>query len=166
MADESESVAGDAVDEVQQNNLRSEQARRKREDADVVRKLMKDKNGRSWLYRLLETCHIYGDTFRGEETHLSAFCQGQENVGKQLMLEVIDASGDLYITMMREQREEEARLAKEAKKRADKAEGRNEPPLTPSMQGPDLAPPPGWPGHKTPVKPQAPVEPEPPAEIG
>ena len=158
MADEPDAVPGDAADEIQENNLRSEQARLKREDADVIRGLMHSKNGRSWLYRFLERCHIYGETFRGEETHVSAFCQGQENVGKQLMLEVIDASGDLYITMMREQREQESRLAKEAKKRADKAEGRGEPPLTPSAQGPDLAPPPGWPGHKPPVKPETPPE--------
>jgi hypothetical protein len=157
LADEPEAVPGDAIDEVQANNQSTEQARRKREDADVIRKLLHDKNGRAWLYRLLERCHIYEHSFFGEETHTTAYRLGEENIGKRLMLEVIDASGDLYITMIREQKEDEARLAKLARKAADKAEGRGEPPLTPSAQMPDLPPPPGWPGYKPPpAKPKAP----------
>lgn len=150
MADPSPGVH-DATDEVHENNLRSEAAARRRDDADVLRKLMHDPKGRSWLYRQLERCHIYGETFAGEQTHNTAYRLGEENVGKQLMLEVIDASGDLYIKMLREQKDEEGRQAKELKRRNDKREGKNEPPLTPDAQWPDLTPPEGWPGHVTAV---------------
>ena len=140
----------DATDETLENNVRSEAARVKREDADVLRKIMQTKTGRAWLYRQLDRCNIYSFSFSGEETHLTAYKLGAENYGKQLMLETIDASGDLYLTMIREQREEESRQAKEVKKRAEKAAGVNQPPLTPQDQSPDLPPPPGWPGHKPP----------------
>jgi hypothetical protein len=137
----------DATDDILENNLRSEQASRRRDDMDVLRKIMHDPKGRCWLYRLMEKCNVMGQTFFGEETHKSAFAQGQENIGKQLFLEVTDASLDLYVRMIKEAKAEDERQAKELKRRNDKAEGKNEPPLTPDAQMPFLNPPEGWPGH-------------------
>src|SRR6267154_4206594 len=100
----------DASDPAAAANAEREAARKARDDADVLRKLMFSKQGRGFLYRRLEMCHIYGNTFAGEETHVSAFQQGEENVGKRLMLEAMDASPDLYVQMIKEQREESKRL--------------------------------------------------------
>jgi len=91
---------------------------------------------------------------------------GREEVGRKLFVDAQDASLDAYLLMVKEGRDDETRLVKEAKKRADKAEGKGEPPLTPAAQLPDLAPPPGWPGYKPPVKPQTPPEPQSPGDIG
>jgi hypothetical protein len=101
-----------AADPAEEKRLREEERQLARNDAAVIRKIMMTHNGRAWIYRFLERCSIFGDTFHGEETHRSAFAQGQENIGKQLWLAVQDASLDLYVQMVKEQREEEKRLAK------------------------------------------------------
>ena len=157
MADEPEAVLGDATDEVQENNLSSDLARKAREDKAALVELLKTKNGRGWFRRLMEFCGFMGSPFFGEETHSQARAYGREEVGRKLFVDAQDAGLELYLLMVKEGREDEARLAKEAKKRADKAEGRGEAPLTASMQGPELDPPPGWPGHKSPVKPIEPT---------
>jgi hypothetical protein len=83
-----------------------------REDADALRTIMRSKNGRAWLYRLLAKCNVYGPTFEPGHPDITAFRLGQENIGKQLMLDCMAASDQLYILMLSEQREEEKRLAK------------------------------------------------------
>jgi len=129
-----------------------EERRKAREDADFLRVAMGTKPRRASLYRLLERCHIYGDTFHGEESHLSAFCQGQENIGKQLMLAAMDASPDLYMSMIQEQREEERRLEAVRKRENQASESGNA--VDPREMAPDLPPPQGWPGHTPPPKPK------------
>ncbi len=145
----------DASDEVAENNARSQQGRWRREDLDVLRKLMHDAKGRAWLYRFLDRCYIFVDPFAAEQTHATAHNLGAQNVGKALMLDAMEASTDLYVKMVKEQKEDERRQAKEMQRRNEKAEGKGEPPLTPAAQTPDLAPPAGWPGHVPPARPTA-----------
>jgi hypothetical protein len=137
----------DATDDVYQNNLRSEVARQKSEDEAVIRRLMGDKQGRSWVYRLLLKCHLTHTPFHGEETHKSAFAMGEHNIGLQLFDEISEVDIGRYLLMMEEAKEEARRQEKELKKRNEKAEGKGEPPLRVEDQAPDLAPPAGWPGH-------------------
>jgi len=144
MAEELPAEPFDATDPAASANASREVARKKREDADELRKLMLTKPGRAFLYRRLERCHIYGATFAGEETHISAFRQGEENIGKQLMLEAMDASPDLYVKMIKEQREEEARLDEVRRTEARNREETEKPPDMNLMV--DLPPPAGYPG--------------------
>ena len=130
----------DAADPVAENNARADVARFKRADADVLRTIMMGKEGRAWLYRFLDRCHIFGDTFAGEQTHLSAFMQGQENIGRQLWLDVQNASLDLYMKMMKEQKDEEKRVEGVRKKEEEKRRGNQAEP-TANMQWPELPPP-------------------------
>ena len=134
-------TAYDASDSIAENNLRQDQSRYAREDADTLRVIMLSTAGRAWLYRLLNRCHIFGDTFAGEQTHITAFQQGQENIGRQLWLDVQNASLDLYVKMIKEQKDEEARLEKLRRKDEKRRKGEDEAPITPESQFPDLPPP-------------------------
>lgn len=137
--------AFDATDPAAENNAERETRRKQREDADALRLLMHSKSGRAFLYRRLERCHIYSTTFAPGQPDVTAFSLGEENVGKQLMTEAMDASPDLYLLMIREQREDAKRLddvrETEAKKRDNEAKG----PTAEEMLAP-LPPPAGYPG--------------------
>ena len=113
----------DASDPVAENNLRRDARRIDRQDKDVLRKLMHTPEGRSWLYRKLETCHIYSSTFSAGQSDVTAFQLGEENIGKRLMLECQAASVDLYMKMIKErqewEREQDVQREKEGKRRED-----------------------------------------------
>jgi hypothetical protein len=145
----------DATDEVQTNNDRSEQARHRRDDADVLRRIMHDPKGRAFLHRLIESCAVLEDPYRGESTHDTAYLLGRASVGKRLFVAATEASLDLYMKMLREAQEAAAKREKDLKARNDKVEGKNEAPLTPAAQYPHVDPPAGWPGH-VPPKPPSP----------
>ncbi len=92
---------------------RLEAEKLRRADMDVLREIMATPQGRGWLWRRLEACHIFGNTFFGEETHRSAFAQGQENVGRRLWADVQEASLELYVKMCAEQKAETERQRRE-----------------------------------------------------
>ena len=86
--------------------------KRRRADLDVIRRIMLTKEGRAWFWRLLDRGHIFGSPFFGEETHKTAFAIGEENFAKKLWLDLQEASLDLYVRMVAEQRDEAQRLEK------------------------------------------------------
>ncbi len=101
-----------ADDPAEEKRVREEERQRARNDANVLRKIMFTKEGRSWMYRFLESCKIFEDPFIPGMPDSTGHNLGAQNIGKQLWLKVQDASLDLYVQMIREQREEEKRLAK------------------------------------------------------
>jgi hypothetical protein len=152
MADDGPFSDLDPAAEVAENNARRDEKRREREDAETLRVLLKHKNGRAWFFRLLTRCHIYGTPFEPGQPDTTAFKLGEENIGRKLMYDALDACPDLYLTMRAEARQaEEAAAAAEAD-----AEKKAEPEYNAGVQkqGFELPPPPGWPGHVPPVKPE------------
>jgi len=146
MADDLPTETFDAADPAAIDNARREEKRKAREDADVLRLIMHSKQGRAWLYRHLERCNIYGETFAPGQGDVTAFKLGQENIGKQLMLAAMDASSDLYVKMVNEQREEAKRLD-EVRRTERKNREANDPSATvPQDFVVDLPPPAGYPG--------------------
>lgn len=146
MADDIPTETFDASDQAAVDNASREDSRKAREDADVLRSILLTKQGRAWLYRLLERCNIYGDTFVAGESDLTAFKLGQDYIGRQLILKAMDVSADLYVKMINEQKEEQKRL--DAVRRTErKNREANDPnaPLTPDLV-PNLPPPAGYPG--------------------
>ena len=146
MADDLPAETFDASDAAATDNASRDAKRYARDDADQIRLILRTKQGRAFLYRFLERCNIYGDTFSVGQPDATAFKLGQENIGKQLMLAAMDASADLYVQMIREQKEEEARL--DAVRRTErKNREAQEPgaPITPDLV-PHLPPPAGFPG--------------------
>jgi len=132
------------TDNADDKAARLEIEKRRKAELDVIRSIMMTKAGRAWIWNWLDKCHIFGSTFFGEETHRSAFAQGQENVGRILWLDVQEASLDQYVKMVQEQKEEERRLAKVREEDA-KAQASREDPFfadnEQAMQPIDLPPP-------------------------
>lgn len=133
----------DASDVVTTNNRSRDQARYARSDADVLRKLMHDAPGRAWLYRILEACHIYESPFVPGQADSTAFKLGEQNVGRRLLAQVTAASGDLYMTMLKEARAEEARIAKENVER-NRARLKEEEEVASAGGAVNVDPPPGF----------------------
>jgi hypothetical protein len=140
----------DAADPVAENNARRDEARRQREDAETVKRLLSHQNGRAWFYRKLCRCHIYDTPFAPGQPETTFFQMGQENIGKLMMMEAIDACPDLYLTMLAEARKEEERIAALRLDEEKKRQGEEDAMARLNL---DLPPPPGWPGHVPPGKP-------------
>lgn len=111
-----------AADEKQVAEKKREAGQERRQDRDFWRIAMSTPERRAAFYRLLERCHIYGSAAdlgareRQSDPYRSYFSMGEENVGKQMMLAAQDASLDLYLTMLKEQKE-----LRDAKDRKDDA---------------------------------------------
>lgn len=139
-----ETFSFDAGDPVAENNANRDEARRQREDAETVRRLMSHRNGRAWLFRLLERCHIYTSPFSPGQPDTTAFALGEQNIGLRL-LEAAQAFPDLYMTMLAEARREDERVAGLRMDEERKRQGEEN--IAVQMQGFDLPPPDGRPGH-------------------
>lgn len=145
MADEQPRETFDAADPAATDNAARDTAAKSRADADVLRSIMMTKPGRAWLYRFLEKCNIYGESFTPGQPDVTAFKLGNENVGRQLMLAAMNASTDLYVKMVNEQREEERRLDEVRRKERKNREERDGPIDVNALVAP-LPPPAGYPG--------------------
>jgi hypothetical protein len=90
---------GRAVRKRQQDLRRVQRA-----DADVLRKVMLSPAGRSWLWRKLEACRAFTPSYIPGNTSPqdALYYEGQRKLGLDLLSEVMLASTDLYLTMVRE----------------------------------------------------------------
>lgn len=71
---------------------------------DDLRWLMDQKAGRRIVWRLLSRAGVNGTTFNPDQA-LHAFFEGRRHVGVDLQNEVIKASTELFIQMLRENNE-------------------------------------------------------------
>lgn len=76
-------------------NLRAEEARR---DEAALRYLLADKNGRWFISRMLERCHVFSSTADGNANRMMVM-EGERRVGVELyenlrMLSALDESGE------------------------------------------------------------------------
>jgi hypothetical protein len=126
-----------AEDPVAESNARKREVRRRKADQDVLRKLMHTPEGRDWLYRFLEDCHMMDTPFvPGAETNTVMFRLGEQNIGKRMQIAAETASVDLYMTMIKEHLEELALLDAQARERNAKFdEGNRAATLTDEDQG-------------------------------
>lgn len=135
----------DATDPAAEANAKRDAARRERNDLDVLRSVMHTKQGRDWLYRFLDSCHINNTPFAPGQPDVTAFHLGEENVGRKLLMIAMAASVDLYMKMIKEQQEEEARLNEVRRKERTNREERDGPVDVSALVAP-LPPPAGYPG--------------------
>jgi len=142
----------DASDPVAENNAHRDEVRRRREDGEQIRHILSHPKGRTWFYRILNSCHIYTTPFVPDQPETTFFEMGKEYVGKQMMMQAITSCADLYLKMLAEADAEEKRLAGIHADEEKKRQGENDAGL--AKQGFDLAPPAGWPGHVPPLKPE------------
>jgi hypothetical protein len=72
-----------------------------RDDADAIKKIMADSFGRAWMWRKLETAHIFSDPFTGDPL-LEAYNKGYRAFGMVLLADIMLHCPDQYLTMTRE----------------------------------------------------------------
>ena len=68
---------------------------------EIVNGIMSVEPGRRWMCDLLETCHIFATSFSDVDLRM-AFMEGQREVGLRLLMDIMGACPDEYVTMMRE----------------------------------------------------------------
>src|SRR6266404_8519575 len=68
---------------------------------EVIVNLMSTTFGRAWLWDLLSSCHVFGQTFTSDPL-MTAFGEGRRAVGLALLGDVMLACPDQYITAARE----------------------------------------------------------------
>lgn len=67
-----------------------------------IRYILQDEDGKRFLWWIFEITDILGSSFRGEETHLTAFALGQENVGKQILARLETTAPDAWLKLREE----------------------------------------------------------------
>ena len=68
---------------------------------EVIVNLMSTTFGRAWLWDILTSCHVFGQTFSSDPL-MTAFAEGRRAVGLALLADVMSACPDQYITAARE----------------------------------------------------------------
>src|SRR5258708_18924847 len=68
---------------------------------EVIVNLMSTTFGRAWLWDILTSCHVFGQTFSADPL-MTAFAEGRRAVGLALLADVMSACPDQYITAARE----------------------------------------------------------------
>ena len=95
----------DANNPEQVKKAKDAAGRRRQRDKLVVEALLQHQDGRSWLRRKLEECHIFATSFRQGEPDTTAFVEGERNIGLRLLIE-IQAFPDQYVLMIKEGKED------------------------------------------------------------
>jgi hypothetical protein len=63
--------------------------------------LMRDVNGRAWLYRVLMFCDPYRSPFSTDALVMAKNC-GEANIGLQIIADMQECSPELYLQTMKE----------------------------------------------------------------
>ena len=78
---------------------------RARREADLFRKILRDPQGRKFLWDLMNDCRVFEPSYGlgGDDSPMAVgFREGQRTVGLQLLAKVMTASMDSYLTMWQE----------------------------------------------------------------
>lgn len=91
-----------AADPTEVNNARKKSGRERSERLRVLQALMQHKDGRKWIYGLLDRCHIYTNPFTPGQWDVTSFKCGEENIGLMIQADVVDAAPEEYLQMCKE----------------------------------------------------------------
>lgn len=72
-------------------------------DKEFLASMLSTKEGRRWLWTFLVGCHVYHDPFSREPLIMAHNC-GEANIGRQLLAALENASPELYLSMIKENR--------------------------------------------------------------
>ena len=97
---------------------------------EIVNGIMSVEPGRRWICDLLELCHIFATSFSNSSL-LMSFMEGQREIGLRLLMDIMSACPDQYVTMMRERNERQSASDARFERRGQDANGGD------SGQGPD-----------------------------
>ena|SRR5690348_16905418 len=91
----------DANDPEQVRKRQSKANRREKANRDVLANLLSTPDGRAWVWGWLESTHVFAVSF-DPDPYVSAFREGERNVGLRLISQVTTVAPEAYIQMMRE----------------------------------------------------------------
>lgn len=99
----SKALVKNAADENQVKSARNKTDREREQQIADLKFLLSTAQGRRYLWRLLEHCHVFGSIWRpsAEIHHLS----GKQDVGHFVLAEITEANADSFLTMMKEAKE-------------------------------------------------------------
>jgi hypothetical protein len=90
-----------ASDPEQVAKKRRTAGRKNKADQNIVKGVMSSKEGRAWMFGVLDACHIYSTSFTGDAL-TSAFREGERNIGLKLIGSVTRSAPDEYALMLKE----------------------------------------------------------------
>lgn len=70
-----------------------------------MKKMMSTREGRRFVWRLLDRAGVFRTSFTGNST--TFFNEGQRNIGLIVLADVMAAAADQYVVMMNESKEDE-----------------------------------------------------------
>ena len=101
--DQIESQAYDTSDPQEVNKAKKRASRTRADRLRFVEAAMTTKEGRAWFYDLLVRCKTISTPFV-EDPYRSAFNQGMQNIGLQVLSDIQDSAPNEYIKMITENR--------------------------------------------------------------
>ncbi len=93
--------AFNASDPVQVAAKRRSAGRKRKASEGIVYTIMSTQAGREWMYSLLGSCHCFSSSFTGEALTM-AFKEGERNIGLMLTAQIMKASPEEFVLMLKE----------------------------------------------------------------
>jgi hypothetical protein len=72
-----------------------------RERDEFIVASMSVTQGRTYFHNLLSRCHLFNSSF-APDPHVTAFSEGERNIGLQIYADILRLSPNQFITMMQE----------------------------------------------------------------
>jgi len=94
----------DAGDPVQRKEKLKEAKSAEQILKETVRGMMLTEANRKYVYDLLASCNIYGNSF-ASDPYKTAFNLGEQNIGRRILADLQLSCPDLYLVMLEEQKE-------------------------------------------------------------
>jgi len=95
------SLVKNAADAEQVKEAGDKAQRNRRQELDQVRLVVGTSLGRAFYWRLLQLCGVFQSSFNHSGS-ITAFNEGQRNIGLKLLADLNEAAPEAYVTMMRE----------------------------------------------------------------
>lgn len=92
----------DAADPEAVSERKAASGRRRKNDDIIIAQIMEARSGRDWVWRFLERCHIFAPSFNPNSPEVTAYREGERNVGLSLLQDVLRAAPDQWVVMTRE----------------------------------------------------------------
>jgi hypothetical protein len=94
--------AVNTAEPAQVNKARKKAARTRADRLRFIKAAMQHEEGRAWFCDIINRCRVFDNAFYAEETHNTAFRLGEQNIGKMIFDDIIEAAPELYVTMISE----------------------------------------------------------------
>jgi hypothetical protein len=67
----------------------------------VIRQIMSSSEGRAWIHEVLSMSHVYSSSFSTNALTM-AYSEGERNIGLRITADIVSASPERYLEMLKE----------------------------------------------------------------